>query len=401
MANLKTLESRRAPRLGIQENGAGRAAVLEQMERILGDPLFMRSKRCLCLFRHVIEQTVEGRTEALKQRTLGVEVFGRNPNYDTKLDPVVRITAGEIRKRIAQYYHEPGHEHELRIELPSGSYLAQFYLPEERTVVLPEVLPPLPPALRSRTRPAYIFAAGLAIALAVAAAWFRQPSARERFWSPVWQSPGEVLILMGGSRSAFESTPQSTQMSISERTHTDQIAFSDSETLSRLSGLLQSSGKPFRVRRSSLATLADLRTGPVILIGGFNNEWTMRLTSHLRFTFERLPGEHVCWIQDNQNPSQRNWIIDGNQPYLKLAADYALISRVWDPTTERLVVIAAGIVTYGTIAAGEFLTDPAYMNEITKQAPRNWDKKNTQLVIETKVIDGNSGPPRVVAAHFW
>jgi hypothetical protein len=401
MANGKTLESRRAPRLGIPENGAGRAAVLEQMERILGDPLFMRSKRCLCLFRYVIEQTVEGRTEALKERTLGVEVFGRNPNYDTNLDPVVRITAGEIRKRIAQYYHESGHEHELRIELPSGSYLAQFYLPEERTVVLPEVLPPLPPALRSRRRPAYIFAAGLAIALVVAVIWFRQPSARERFWAPVWQSPGEGLILMGGSRSAFETTPQSTEMSIYERTHTDQIAFSDSATLSRLSGLLQSSGKPFRVRRGSSATLADLRTGPVILIGGFNNEWTMRLTSHLRFTFERLSNEHLCWIQDNQNPSQRNWIIDGNQPYLKLAADYGLISRVWDPTTEQVVVIAAGIVTYGTIAAGEFLTDPAYMNEIAKQAPRNWDKKNMQLVIETKVINGNSGPPRVVAAHFW
>ena len=73
--------------------------------------------------------------EPLKERTLGVEVFGRAPDYDTNLDPVVRTTAVEIRKRIAQYYHEEGHQNEIRIDFPAGSYLPEFRMPEKPAVL--------------------------------------------------------------------------------------------------------------------------------------------------------------------------------------------------------------------------------------------------------------------------
>ena len=82
------------------------------------------------MLRYVVERAIEGQTEHLKERTLGVAVFGRDPAYDTNLDPVVRVTAGEIRKRIAQYYHEPGHESEIRIDFPPGSYLPEFHVPQ-------------------------------------------------------------------------------------------------------------------------------------------------------------------------------------------------------------------------------------------------------------------------------
>src|ERR1019366_3562142 len=68
----------------------------------------------------------EGRGGCLKERALGAEVFSRDPDYDTNADPVVRTTASEVRKRIAQYYHEPGHESDIRIELTSGSYTPEF-----------------------------------------------------------------------------------------------------------------------------------------------------------------------------------------------------------------------------------------------------------------------------------
>src|SRR5262249_27923539 len=100
-----------------------------QLAKMLVHPLFANSKRYPALFRHVVECRLEGRTDNLKERTLGIEVFGRKADYDTNLDPVVRITAGEIRKRIAQYYHDPEHESELRIDLPPGSYVPLFHLP--------------------------------------------------------------------------------------------------------------------------------------------------------------------------------------------------------------------------------------------------------------------------------
>src|SRR5437773_5535589 len=96
--------------VGVPLKEEERDRIRQQMDRILGNPLFKHSKRYPLLFRFVVEMALEGRASQLKERTLGVEVFGRDPDYDTNLDPVVRIAAGEIRKRIAQYYHEPGHE---------------------------------------------------------------------------------------------------------------------------------------------------------------------------------------------------------------------------------------------------------------------------------------------------
>src|SRR4051812_37473883 len=104
-----------------------REAIQEQLERMLASPLFRNSKRYPCFLRFVVEHSLTGDREHLKERTLGVRVFGREPDYDTNDDPVVRLTAGEVRKRIAQYYHEPSHESELRIDLPSGSYIAEFH----------------------------------------------------------------------------------------------------------------------------------------------------------------------------------------------------------------------------------------------------------------------------------
>src|SRR5947208_9289497 len=92
---------------------AGNQRVIrQQLERILESSGFRNSKRYPNLLRHVVERTLAGKAGDLKERTLGIDVFGRDREYDPTTDPVVRVSAGEIRKRIAQYYHEPGHETE-------------------------------------------------------------------------------------------------------------------------------------------------------------------------------------------------------------------------------------------------------------------------------------------------
>ena len=108
-------------------SGETRLQVTDQLERMLASPLFSQSKRYAPFLRYVVEKTIEGQEDSLKERTLGVEVFGRAPDYDSNNDPVVRVTAGEVRKRIAQYYHIPAHQNELWIELPTGTYVAQFH----------------------------------------------------------------------------------------------------------------------------------------------------------------------------------------------------------------------------------------------------------------------------------
>ena len=81
-------------------------AILAQLDRILSTPLFQHSKRYPLFLRHVVEQTLCGASHELKERTLGIAVFKRSPEYDTSADPVVRNTASEVRKRLEEYYSE-------------------------------------------------------------------------------------------------------------------------------------------------------------------------------------------------------------------------------------------------------------------------------------------------------
>src|SRR5450759_964706 len=114
-----------APTLPLSPEKAEEVRTL--LEHVLGSHLFRGSRRCQILLRHITERTLAGDTSSLKERTLGIEVFGRAPDYDTSQDPIVRAGAAEIRKKLAQYYQEPGHESEVRIELLSGSYIAEFH----------------------------------------------------------------------------------------------------------------------------------------------------------------------------------------------------------------------------------------------------------------------------------
>src|SRR5579859_2556940 len=105
------------------------AAVREQLERLVGSTPFNHSRRFPTFLRFVVEHALNGTSDQLKERTIGIEVFGRGAEYDTASDPIVRVTAAEIRKRIAQYYAIPGHQDQLRLSLPSGSYVPQFHWP--------------------------------------------------------------------------------------------------------------------------------------------------------------------------------------------------------------------------------------------------------------------------------
>jgi hypothetical protein len=399
---------------GLSETDVDRAAILAQLERILANPLFKNSKRYPTLLRYVVERTLDGHPGELKERTLGIEVFGRDPDYDTNLDPVVRTTAAEIRKRLAQYYQEPYHENEPRIDLPLGSYAARFHSAAVERLTVP-VLSPVP-VIRRRPNRSLRLAAFIAVPVLAALAVWLKPwtphSALDKLWTPVLDSSSPVLLCVGQRPFVGVSTtePQSSGLvqnaSLTQTTlfqlyylGSQNVALPDVMTLGRLTGFLQAKGKAFHIRGESTTTFEDLRDGPVVLIGAFNNDWSMRLMGPRRFSFER-DGD-TFWIKDAQNPSDRSHAVNYAMPYLKLTEDFALVSRVLDPVTERMVVLAGGLAGYGTAAAGEFLSNPAYMESITAAAPGNWARKNVEVLISTKVINGKSGPPKTVLAHFW
>jgi hypothetical protein len=335
---------------------------------------------------------LQGHTLPLKERTLGVEVFGRDPDYDTNLDPVVRTTAVEIRKRIAQYYHEPGHETEIRIDFPAGSYVPEFRIPQNPAVA-PVVDAP-PTRRRLWISIAVLTAAGVIVTMLLARPW-ESRSAIERFWGPVLNSPDPISIYIGGYPSA------NPPVSLRDLQNDEKVAYSDALTLARVTSLLVSHHRSYRIRLQISSKVDDLRDGPAILIGAFNNSFALRLTRELRFGFTRNPDTNTSSIEDRQNPQSIKWFHVMTDPYTSISNDYAIVSRVVDPLTGRVVVTASGLAKFGTEAAGEFLTTRSYMEEISKSAPAGWERKNMQIVIGTNPVGRSSGPPRVVATYFW
>jgi Tol biopolymer transport system component len=115
------------------------ASVRSALQAVISSDTFAGSKRCQDFLRLVVEHALAGELDALPERMIGVEMFGRPVDYDTSNDAVVRVRATEVRKRLAQYYGQAKPAPAVRIELPPGSYVPEFHWPSkiETQVVTP------------------------------------------------------------------------------------------------------------------------------------------------------------------------------------------------------------------------------------------------------------------------
>lgn len=391
--------------------------VLAELERVISSPLFRASRRCQNLLRRITEHTIAGSIDCLKERALGVEVFGRAPDYDTSDDPVVRSSAAEIRKKLAQYYQETGHESEIHIELPSGSYLAEFHLTGEK----PAPLVAIPKTnSRKRTLTAIVAAAVLLLAAGLAAISWRR-SDIDNLWGPLLKTPGTVLVCVGvqaayNLRSAQAQDEvqgilqQPAGMAAVHRPIREEdltllrdryVALDDALCLARITSLLERYRKTYRIRAERGMSFADLRDTPAVLIGAFDNPWTLRTADQLRFTFRKDSEHDTGMVFDRQHPENSQWKLTSYWPNWDVPVDYAIVTRMVDSTTDRPVLIAAGLTQYGTFGAGEFVSNPEYFAEAARRLPKDWPKKNLQIVLSVPVVNRISGRPRILATHVW
>jgi hypothetical protein len=403
-----------------------RLLVRSQLEKILSDSRFAASKRYPCLLRYIVEQTLAENEDNLKERTLGVEVFHRPPDYDTNLDPVVRLCAAEVRKRLAQYYQSPSHGGALRIELNPGSYVPVFSQPAPDAPTL-EVIPADVPSKAEqvsqpkRTRtiywPAGLIASGVIIVLipVLGTRYWRQfekqKSALEEVWSPLLISSKPILFCVGETElfAPHDSPLTELQKGADDVSFlqafadkNDFVPFSDVQILSRFVSLIGAHGHAFRVQNVGTTVSSQLREGPVVLIGALNNDWTLNRTSSLRFHLEGPEGpDQVYWIADTQHPESRAWQIRAKAPRSHVVKDYAIAARFTDESTGQVVLVAAGIAGSGTRAAGEFLTDEASLKQLVDGAGVDWGRTNFEVVLSSQVANGMQGKPRLEAKAFW
>lgn len=434
-------QNRPDPQDGPDSAVVDQATVLRELDNIVSSPFFKSASRCKEFLNYVVLNKLEGRTERLKERTIGTEVFHRPPGYATGEDPVVRVQAGEVRRRLEQYYRSSPHP-DVRIELPVGSYSPLFHW---ETKAPPKVLesatdgalaePLAAAAERANHRPLLRFllvSAALLLMVTVAAFYlFRHHSTNasavlEEFWDPVFSSQQPVLICLakpvayrpnediyrrysrnhpGTFQTEDERTNQPLPLDSDEQlTWGDFFVYTDygvaagdvyaAVALSRLFGKLD---KPAQLRIGSAYTYQDLRDFPAAVIGGFNNKWTMQLTANQHFA---LIEDHEKYMIREQSPGGRVWKTRLG-PDGETLEDFAIVSRMVNSKTGQFTVTVAGIGPKGTQAAGELVSTSRYLEEGLSSVPANWKAHNLELLLETTVTDSVAGPPHVIATYIW
>jgi hypothetical protein len=395
--------------------------VLRELHEILASHHFSNSKRYPAMLKYIVENTLAGQSDHLKERTIGVEVFDRPPTYDTNSDTVVRYTAGEVRKRLLLYYSESGRNSAVRISLPAGSYIPEFKLGHDQPAEHGEDAEiraehPLDKdglahadaadghSLLAGTRSgskrlAWIGVAAIMVILAVAGFQWQYRAAHPQsivdlFWAPVLHDQHTILICSGGS--VFSQTHISGVATAGKDIDYPFVSMQIASAIAQLSGLLERSGVTPQLESSATTTLTRLREHSVILLGGYNNQWTLRLIEPLRFHF--VPDADAV-IVDRMQPQAR-WARDSSLPYSS-ADDYALIARFRDATTDGWVVVFAGLGRNGTEAAAQFATSPHYMQMLREQMGRDFSNQNIEVVLKVNVVDGKTGAPSILAVHFW
>jgi hypothetical protein len=426
------------------------AAVRGELEMILAAPSFAQSNRCKKFLSFVVLQTLSGHASQLKERTVGIGVFGRANDYDTGGDSIVRVTSNEVRKRIDQFYRESRISHPIQIELARGSYVPEFRIHPSRqlkeaapiaaseslnkvtfagdtsaTVELPSpsgdridetasVQAPIaftdtPRNTHSRK---FLVSIALIVLLLIGGAttlevWrSRARNKIPQVWEAFQRSNVPVLICLGTHdlpASNVASSPETEKFN-DLVLRKEIIPVDDVTVITSMASLLGKKGIPFRVVGAGQTSLTDLRRQPIILIGAADNKWTLRLSRDLRYRIEFVPpGRNqvpIASIVDSQQPGSVPWRLDFSIPMQAWKNDYAIVARVDDPITGVSVLIDAGLGNDGSLAASELIASDQ-LTEALANEPHCSGKASFEAVIGTEIIDAKPGPPHILRLQCW
>jgi len=375
--------------------------VREELERILASHEFRSSKRSQDFLRYVTENTLRGHSDMLKERTIGIEVFGRSTSYEPSDDATVRVKAGEVRKRLGIYYSGEGAGDPVRIELPPGTYIPEFRLVSMQSPAAGAGAAPVPAAAILSGRRAAL--AISVVAAAVALVWFSfhtPATLLDQFWGPVFQGSASVAVcaayvpVYGLDRDANSGAPVRTEDFVSLP---DQfVGGGDLVATSRLTAMFTRLKRPYHLKVGNDVSFTDLRSGPAVLVGYSYTRWR-EISSQMRYFIQ--VSRDFTGITDNGKRTE--WAIANLPRDRHTSEDYALVTRVFHPDTHAMLVEIAGITQYGTEAAGDLVTTPDLMAEAFRDAPAGWQRKNLQLVLRVKVIAEAPASPKIVARNFW
>jgi len=401
-------------------------AVRDTLRSILESRHFSKSKRYPAFLEYVVTTTLKGNDDLLKESVLAIEVFSRSFDYDSANDSVVRVAAGEVRKRLAQYFAEHP-DASVRIDLPIGSYTPEFHFPPHEAVVAAEepaqlseaaavpisVVAELIPAdvvvaQVQNSRTIYLQLGSVAlVVLLIAAFVFRalhKPDPARDFWKTFIPNGQQALILPGKVASyspKFGSLPEQLENKTSFYEGSAQ-PLEHVIVVDRICALFHEYHHDCDIYEASSQPLENLTGKALVLVGGFNNVWTMKLLAPLPYRLERDPNGTRAIIEHTPTGDVRKWVVQVDASGSQAAViSYIILARFHSDITDNTAVIIAGLDRGATVSGGDYLVSPGNLEQLYAMAPKGWEGKNFEAVLQTDVVSGSPGRPKIVAAKFW
>jgi len=401
-----------------------RSQLQSEVDRLVASQALHGSESLCKLLRYLGKQAVEHPGVPVKEYQIATEVFGRQANFDPQLDSMVRVQAGRLRAKLAEYYNSEGVNDRLVIEVPKGSYAIAVH---ERASAGPypgngaatSAQAAVNGELAHQSVKPNVTARALGIGLIATIAiigwlvWTRHepsvssaslqaasvvPAPIEIFWKGFVRGPEEPWVIF--SNAQFVGRPD-TGMRYYDAAKDGKAPILDHYTgvgevlavhnLDRVFGLLRQS---LRVKRGSLFSLDDAKNNDLIFIGSPSENLTLLdIPSTREFVFQKVregarSGNMEIVNVKPQAGENRSYLASPSN--VPMTEDYAVVALVKAINPEHYELILAGTTTIGTQAAVEYVSRENYLNELlTKmKVSRPSDLKPFEAVIQVKVAKG-------------
>lgn len=461
MGAREAIDAREAEIVKLAQSASDCIEIRRQVAEIVEGEAFKGSSRSARFLNYIVDHAISGDFDALKERVIGVELFGRAGSWNTGEDAIVRVTASDVRRRLLQHYGRSGSHSKFRLGLPSGSYVPEFIRVENSagvsTAEEPSVLKiktsdsneaalepseqPFLPSAPNRPftlRPALLWSVILLLLMIVGLlSWDITRGGRPQaqlvqtaatFPWPVFFRPGgeteiiasdpniaEIQGYTGGQLTAADYANHHYYVGPNGLTpeqdrfcrivlRGDKATMSDMTVTANLAVLAALNGRPLVVRGARDVQIADLRTNESFIILGSprSNPWFSLFNEQLDFRFafnKQMQTEYITNVRPRAN-EQRDYL--SSAMGWDTGQSYALIAFVRNPDQNGQVLLLAGATAEGTAAAGKVVTDPSRLTPMLRRCgvTPSSPLRHFELLMRLNMIAGSSDDITYAACHL-
>ena len=396
----------------------GREQCFQQIDRLIKSHSLHTSESLCKLLRYLAEHSLDHPGVALKEYQIATEVLGRPAGFDPQSDSTVRVQAGRLRVKLAEYYAHEGPDDLILVEIPKGSYALTFHLRAGKSGVQPA-----PALLREPHAPNEEVAAtrGWAIAVIVLsvllAATFSttafllsqrlktQPAvgqpvaaAYQIFWNRFLIGPQQPWVIF--SNGSFVGRPETGMRYFNPSADTRAFILDHytgvGEVLAihQLDQVFELLNRPIRVKRGALFSLDDAQNNDLIFVGSPSENLTLLdIPGSQEFVFRRLDSGprkgDLAVVNVHPQPGEPKIFLatPANQPTTE---DYAIVSLLPGLDPARSILILAGNSTFGTQAAVEYVCREDSIKELLQRlhVSKASELKPFEALLHVKIAHG-------------